>query len=92
MEPSPENQLLHLGEEAAKAFAEGIGRLSSFAGPEGGTYSVRLVSAPELSGSNWLFVVDVVFPDKSKSIEFSVVQTGWGGFAPLPYEPFNEET
>jgi hypothetical protein len=86
MEPSSENQLLHLGEVAAKALAEGISRLGSFSGSEGGTYSVRLVGSPELRGSNWFFVVDVVFPDDTRSIEFSVVQTGWGGFdAGVPY-------
>jgi hypothetical protein len=88
MEPASENQLLHLGEEAAKALAEGMGRLGSFTGPDGATYSLRLVCAPELRGDNWFFVVDVVFPDNTKRIEFSVVQTGWGGFdAGVPYGP-----
>ena len=82
MKSSPEDELREVGKKAAQALAHGMAQLNSFIGPEGGTYSIRLVSAPEARENNWVFVVDVVFPDQEKRIEFSIVQTGWGGFIP----------
>ena len=82
MTTSPEEDLRAVGEAAAKALAHGVAQLNSFIGPEGGTFSVRSVTAPEARENNWVFTVDVVFPDQVRRIEFSIVQTGWGGFIP----------
>lgn len=77
-----EEDLADVGKTAASAFAHAIRGLPSFLGPDGGTYSLKLVSKPELAGSNWMLIVDVGLPSGEKRIEFSIVQTGWGGFVP----------
>ena len=77
-----EKDLANVGETAASAFAHAIQGLPAFVGPDGGTYSLKLVSKPVLAGGNWMFIIDVGLPDGEKRIEFSIVQTGWGGFLP----------
>jgi hypothetical protein len=79
---TPEHDLIAVGKTAATALAHAIHSLPSFVGPDGGTYSLAIVSEPEISGSNWMLIVDVGLPDGNKRIEFSIVQTGWGGFVP----------
>ncbi len=77
-----EEDLANVGETAASAFAHAIQGLPSFVGPDGRKYSLKLVSKPALARGNWMLIVDVGLPDGEKRIEFSIVQTGWGGFQP----------
>lgn len=79
---TPEHDLSAVGKTAATALAHAIHGLPSFVGPDGGTYSLAIVSEPEISGSNWMLIVDVGLPDGNQRSEFSIVQTGWGGFVP----------
>ncbi|WP_156404603.1 hypothetical protein [Curvibacter sp. PAE-UM] len=79
---TPEEELIAVGEIAAKALAHMVATLPTFQGPDGHTYSIRVVNRPEISGKNWMLVADVVLPDQTRTIEFSIVQTGWGGFVP----------
>jgi hypothetical protein len=79
---TPEEDLMAIGEVAANALAHLLATSPTFQGPDGYTYSLRIVCRPEISGKNWMLVADVVLPDQTRSIEFSIVQTGWGGFSP----------
>jgi hypothetical protein len=79
---SPNDHLSSIALSAANALAHAVLSLPSFAGPDGEAYSLSLIAGPDNVGGNWMLVIDVGLPDGEKRIEFSMVNTGWGGFVP----------
>ena len=66
-----QRQLQQHGEHAAHTLAKALGGLSA----------TRVTSTPQNAGKSWTLTFDVLLPDGKSYIEFTAVQTGWGGDA-----------
>ena len=69
-----------LASQAASVLATHILALNNVDASLRNGLSVRIVRAPERIENIWLITVDVLAPGGEKSVEFTICQTGCGGF------------
>ena len=78
---SAADELGDLAKQAIAILAQYILTLNDVDAANRKGLSVRIVREPECAERTWICIVDISNANAEKSVEFSICQTGYGGFS-----------